>query len=145
MAAVTALSTLGGRVCMDSRANELIISRKADGTEKAGSLVGCDDGITADGINPTGDLDELLGIQMPRYDTDVDTAPTAGLLIDIVVPQGGHLYNVKIKDPGGTLYGGEPLVPIAGTAGALDKSGNVELEHIARIFDKVLDTPGDSR
>lgn len=138
MAAVTALSTLGGKVRMDSRGNELTISRKADGTAKAGWLVGCTDGITAVGINPTGNLDELLGIQLPRYDTDVDTAPTAALLIDIVIPQGGRLYNIKIKDPGATLYGGEPLLPIAGTAGALDKAGDIETEHIARIFDKVI-------
>jgi hypothetical protein len=139
MAAVTALSTLGGQVCMDSRSNELIVSRLADGTAKAGWLVGCTDGITAVGINPNGNLDELLGILLPRYNIDVDTAITAALLVDIVIPQGGHLYNILIKDPGATLYGGEPLIPISGTPGGLDKSGDIESEHIARLFDKVLD------
>lgn len=138
MAAVTALSTLGGQVCMDSRADEVFVSRKADGTALAGWLVGCTDGITAVGMNPAGNLDELIGILMPRYDIDVDTAITAPLLVDIVIPQGGHLYNIKIKDPAATLYAGEPLIPIAATAGALDKAGDLETEHIARIFDSVI-------
>ena len=139
MAAVTALSTLGGRVCMDSRGDELSIVRKADGTLKAGWLADIS-AETAVGINPTGDLDEFGGICLPRYDTDVDTAFTITRVIDIVIPQGGHLYNIKIKNPGATLYAGEPLIAIAATAGALDKVGNIETEHVARIFDDVLST-----
>jgi len=139
MAAVTALSTLGGRVCMDSRGDELSIVRKADGTLKAGWLADIS-AETAVGINPTGDLDEFGGICLPRYDTDVDTAFTITRVIDIVIPQGGHLYNIKIKNPGATLYAGEPLIAIAATAGALDKVGNIETEHVARIFDEVLTT-----
>jgi len=139
MAAVTALSTLGGRVCMDSRGDELSIIRLADGTLKAGHLADISGG-TAVGINPTGNLDELGGIVRPRYDIDVDTAITAALPIDIVIPQGGHLYNIHIKNPAGTLYSGEPLIPIAATAGALDKAGDIESEHMARLFDEVLTT-----
>ncbi|KKM82247.1 hypothetical protein LCGC14_1321590 [marine sediment metagenome] len=138
MTAVTALSTLGGKVCMDSRGDELSIVRKADGTLRAGWLADIS-GETAVGINPTGNLDEFGGICRPRYDTDVDTAFTSTRLIDIVIPQGGHLYNIKIKDPGATLYAGEPLIAIASTAGALDKVGDIESEHVARIFDDVLD------
>jgi len=138
MAAVTSLVTLGGEVLMDSRANELIISRKADGTIQAGW--GADiSGETAVGVNPNGDLDEFGGFALPRYDTEPSAAYTAALLIDIVIPQGGHLYNVKIKDPGGTIYAGEPLLWITGTAGALDKGGNIEAEHQARLFDDALD------
>ena len=137
MAAVTALSTLGGKVRMDSRGDELSIVRKADGTLKAGWLADIS-GETAVGINPTGNLDELGGICLPRYDTDVDTAFTSTRLIDIVIPQGGHLYNIKIKDPSATIYPGEPLIAIAATAGALDKVGNIESEHVARIFDACL-------
>lgn len=139
MAAVTSLMTLGGEVCMDSRAEEIFVVRKADGTIQAGWLAACTDGSTAVGLNPTGNLDELIGIACPRYDTEPSAAYTSGDLIDIVIPQGGHLYNMHIKDPGATLYAGEPLIPIAGTAGAMDKVGNIESEHQARIFDDVLD------
>lgn len=140
MGAVTSIVTLGGKVCMDSREEEITISRKADGTIQAGWLAACADGSTAVGMNPTGNLDELLGIALPRYDTEPSAAYTAADLIDIVIPQGGHLYNIKIKNPGTTLYAGEPLIPIAATAGALDKSADIESEHMARLFDSVLNT-----
>jgi len=140
MAAITSIIDLGGKVCMDSRAEEISIVRKADGTIQAGWLASCQDGSTAVGLNPTGNLDELIGIALPRYDVEPSAAYTAAMAIDIVIPQGGHLYNILIKNPGATLYAGEPLIPIAGTAGALDKVGNIETEHIARIFDDVLTT-----
>ena len=138
MTAVTALSTLGGRVCMDSRAEEICIVRKADGTLKPGWAADIS-AETAVGVNPTGDFDEFGGFCLPRYDTDVDTAFTITNLIDIVIPQGGHIYNVKIKDPGADPYAGEPLLWIAATAGALDKVGDVEATHVARLFDDILD------
>jgi len=137
MAAVTALSTLGGRVCMDSRANELIISRAADGTLKAGDLVDIS-GSTAVGLDYSNNLDEFGGFALPRYDTDVDTAYTSGVLIDIVIPQGGHLYNVKITNPAATIYAGEPFVFANGTVGELTKGGDIESEHVARLFDDAI-------
>lgn len=137
MAAVTALSTLGGRVCMDSRANELVIVRNADGTLKAGW--GADiSGSTAVGVDTDGNLDEFGGFCLPRYDTDVDTAFTAADLIEIVIPQGGHLYNVYVADPGATVYAGKPLVWTT-TAGNLTADGDAEAEHVARVFNDYLD------
>jgi len=139
MAAITSLVSLGGKVCADSRDNELVISRKADGTIQAGW--GADiSGEQAVGVNPTGNLDEFGGFALPRYDVEPSAAYTANMIIDIVIPQGGHLYNVKIKNPGATIYAGEPLVWIAATAGALDKVGNIEAEHQARLFDDALTT-----
>ena len=139
MAAVTKLSELGGKVLMDSRENELIISRKADGTLKAGWLADIS-GDTAVGTDVDGNLDEFGGFCLPRYDTDVDTAYTVGDLIDIVIPQGGHLYNIKVTDPGGTAYAGEPLKFHATVAGELQIAGDIEGEHVARLFDDILDT-----
>lgn len=139
MAAVTLLSGLGGQVCADSRADELWISRKADGAIKAGWAVDIS-GSTAVGTDVDGSLDEFGGFVLPRYDTDVDTAFTAGDLIDIVIPQGGHLYNVYISDPGATNYAGEPMIFHATAAGELDAGGDIEAEHVARLFDDILDT-----
>lgn len=139
MAAVTTLSTLGGRVCMDSRANELVIVRKADGTLKAGHLADIS-GETAVGVDVDGNLDEFGGFVLPRYDTDVDTAITATRLIEIVIPQGGHLYNVYISDPGAANYAGEPYKFHATDAGQLDAGADIEAEHVARLFDDILDT-----
>jgi len=137
MAAITKLSELGGKVCMDSRADELVIVRKADGTLKAGHCADIS-GSTAVGSTSAGDLDEFGGFCLPRYDTDVDTAFASGVLIEIVIPQGGHLYNVYIADPGATVYAGEPYTH-AGTAGNLTAGTDVEAEHVARLFDDALD------
>ncbi len=139
MAAVTLLSQLGGKVLMDSRENELLISRFADGSIKAGWLLDIS-GDTAVGTDVNGALDEFGGFGLPRYNTDVDTAYTNGVLIDIVIPQGGHLYNVKITDPGGTAYAGEPLKFHATVEGELQIAGDIEVEHVARLFDNILDT-----
>ena len=139
MAAVTALSTLGGEVLMDSRAKELWITRLADGNLKAGWLADIS-AATAVGTDVNGDLDEFGGICLPRYDTDVDTAYSSGDAIDIVIPQGGHLYNIYISDPGATNYAGEPMIFHATDPGQLDAGGDIEAEHVARLFDDILDT-----
>ncbi|KKM82246.1 hypothetical protein LCGC14_1321580 [marine sediment metagenome] len=138
MAAVTALSTLGGKVLMDSRAKELWITRIADGTLKAGHAADISARIAV-GMDFGNNLDEFGGFCLPRYDTDVDTAYTSGVAIDIVIPQGGHLYNILIENPGATLYSGEPLI-WSSTVAALEKGGNVEAEHTARLFDEILNT-----
>ena len=139
MAAVTAISTLGGKVCMDSRGKELWITRLADGNLKAGWLADISEAVAV-GTDVNGDLDEFGGICMPRYDTDVDTAYTANDAIDIVIPQGGHLYNIYISDPGATNYAGEPMIFHATDPGQLDAGGDIEAEHVARLFDDILDT-----
>jgi len=142
MAAVTALSTLGGKVLMDSRAKELIITRLADGTLQAGHAADIS-GATAVGLDAVSHLDEFGGFCLPRYDTDVDTAYGSGDAIDIVIPQGGHLYNVLIEDPGGGhAFAGEPLQWSSDgtTVAALEIAGDIEPEHVARLFDDILDT-----
>lgn len=128
------LSDLGGSIFVDGYDGERKITLKADGTAKAAHLVGqtAGDG-TARGINPTGNLDEFDGIQAKRYDTDLDSAPTAGKAVDVYFPISGHRYRIHIKDPGAAIYSGEPMNWIAGTAGALDKTGDVEAQHVARL------------
>jgi len=139
MAAVTKLSTLGGNVCADSRANELWISRFADGNLKAGWAADIS-GSTAVPLDYDTSLDEFGGFTLPHYATDVDSAITAAELIDIVIPQGGHLYNVFIQNPAETLYAGEPLIWSATIPGALNKGAAIEAEHTARLFDDILTT-----
>lgn len=141
MAAVTKISELGGNVCADSRANELWISRFADGTLRAGYAADISES-TAVGLDANTNLDEFGGFCLPRYDTDVDSAYDSADLIDIVIPQGGHLYNVLIENPAATIYAGEPLrwASDGTTVSALEKAGDIEVEHVARLFDDVLTT-----
>ena len=127
-------SSLGGSIFVDGYDGERKVTLIADGTAKAGWLVGQTAGSgTMRGINPTGDLDEFDGICEKRYDTDIDTAFTGGVVVDVYYPKAGHRYRVKIKDPGTAIYPGEPLIAIASTAGSLDKAGGVETEHMARL------------
>lgn len=139
----TLLSALGGTIFVDGYDGERKVTLKADGTAKAGHLVGqaAGDGI-ARGVDFNGNLDEFDGIQATRYDTDIDTAPTAGKAVDVYYPISGHRYRILIKDPGGAAYVGEPMVWVSGTVGALDKGGDIEATYMARLSKDIanLDT-----
>lgn len=135
----TKLSDLGGGVCIDS-GEELTITLLADGTAKAGWLVGQSAGaVTARGVDVDGNLDEMIGILMERYDTDLDTAPTAGELVKVVIPRSGRRYRVYMSDQGGAKYAGEPMVPHATDAGQITAGGDVEAVHIGRLAKDIAD------
>lgn len=131
---VNKLSDLGGTIFVDGYDGERKITLIADGTAKAGHLVGqaAGDGI-ARGVDIDGSLDEFDGIQATRYDTDIDSAPTAGLAVDVYYPKAGHRYRVHIGDPGTTLYSGEPMIHHATQAGALYQGAAQEAVHQARL------------
>lgn len=128
------LSDLGGSIFVDGYDGERKVTLKADGTAKAGHLVGqaAGDGI-ARGVDVDGNLDEFDGIQATRYDTDIDTAPTAGVAVDVYYPISGHRYRVSMGDPGGAIYVGEPMIHHATQAGALYKGGDIEAVYSARL------------
>ena len=137
------LSALGGSIFVDGYDGERKVTLIADGTAKAGHLVGqtAGDGI-ARGVDIDGNLDEFDGIQSKRYDTDLDSAPTAGKAVDVYYPISGHRYRIHIHDPGAVLYPGEPMTFHASDAGQADKGGDSEAEHICRISKEVAN--GDS-
>ena len=126
----TTLSSIGG-VLQDSRGDELIVTGIADGTVKAGDL--CT--VLNTGVVRRSDLsdnyDETLGIALPMYHTDMDTAYSSGKTVDIVIPQGGHLYGVLGADFG-SVQMGEPLT--IGESGAMAVAGDVEAAHQARLY-----------
>lgn len=108
----TTLSTnhLGGRVCVDGRAGERIISAKADGTLVAGNVVTI---ITTIGAT-LGDIDGIadaaqefvMGILLPKYNVDCDTAVADGKPVELVIPKAGRKYNVAIADTGAAIAAG---------------------------------------
>ena len=103
MAANTLLSELGGEVIMGSQSNENIESYLADGTCKAGWLVGIDGtDLLVHGADD-GAQETFIGIALPRYDTDCDTAFTASDVIDVVIPKSGNYYAVLMENPSATL------------------------------------------
>lgn len=117
----TALSHLGGIVCVDGRGGETIISAIADGTAKAGQVVGITTATNVAAGTDDAAFEFFTGILLPRYDTDVDTVPTSGDAIEIVIPKSGRHYNVAIVDPGGDK--GPGIGFVFGTT-----AGNMEIQ-----------------
>jgi len=139
------LSALGGIVCVEGRAGETIITAKADGSLKAGNTVGV---VSTTGATE-GDIDgvliatfeEPMGILLPRYDVDCDTAVGDGKLVEIVIPKAGRLYNVAIADPAADKAAGVPFV-YGGTDGNLTLGVLTEVETLAvcRAYKPIEDT-----
>lgn len=109
MAALTKISELGGVVRASSHHDEIVTCLLSVANAKAGAAAGCTgtDG-TMDLVDVNSNVDNFVGICLPRYDTDVDTAYATGVLCELVRPVSGHLYNVQIADAGGTLQEGHP-------------------------------------
>jgi hypothetical protein len=123
------ISDLGGEICVDSGGLETRVIAKADGTAKAGWIVG----LTTAGIvagTDTDAPDALLGILDRRYDTPIDDIPTAGLAVEVIIPIAGKRYRVFVTDLNSSLPG-VPVLPGA-TAGSLSVQAAVEGAHVAR-------------
>ena len=96
------LSAVGGKVCVDGREDEIIISAIADGVCYPGYAVTVINtaGATQGDIAPT-DInadDRFVGILLPTYAQDCDAIITDGDICEIVIPQKGHTYNVFTVD-----------------------------------------------
>lgn len=132
------LSDLGGSIFYDGYDGEAMITLIADAASKAGWLVGQTSGAgTAVPVDTNANLDELDGICVERYDTDIDSVYGAGVIIDVALPKAGRRYIVAIYSAG-ALYAGEPMIPNAGTnAGMLIAGANLEVGHLARLFKNI--------
>ena len=141
MAANTLLSELGGKVIMGSQHDEIVETWLADGTAKAGWLVGLSGTDLVVSGTDVGGLEYFIGIALPRYDTDVDTSFTGDDLIDVVIPISGHYYAVLMANPSATLEGATPL-SWGATAGAVHKcatiQGSADVQIIAYNKEQVI-------
>ena len=122
--ALTKISEIGG-VIQGNWEDEFIITCYGDAAVKAGWLVG----VLATGVVQPIEVDlnqdEFIGISLGSYDTDIDTAVPTTSIMNIVVPQSGHLYGVMITDFGATTAG-EPLQIDEDKDGLLEAGGNIE-------------------
>ena len=127
----TLISEMGGSICVSS-AEETYVTAIADGTAKAGHLVGLiiATGVVA-GCNTT-NVDEFVGILCERYDTDIDTAIGSGKTVRIVLPKSGHKYRMFTADLGATGVG--ICVGFGADAGVLALVAAIENTHIARSW-----------
>ena len=126
--ALSKISELGSGVCVDSGA-ELTITALADGTAKAGWYVG----LTAAGVVAGADSDSPdagFGLLLKRYDTDLDTSPTATRQVRVVIPRAGRRYRVFCADMNASLVG-LPM-NVAADAGKFAVVATVESYHLCR-------------
>jgi len=131
----TTLSSIGG-VLQDSRANELIVGGViGDTSTYPGMLVGVLSTSVMEAFDvDSGSADILLGIVLPRYDQDMDSVTTA-VPYEVVVPQPGHLYGLKIDTAqAGACEMGWSLILHATSPGILDEATNVEDDHVAKYY-----------
>lgn len=128
----TTLSSIGG-VLRDSRDNETIVTAIADGVRQAGDLVSILATGVIQGVDIDGSLDLVVGILLEAWHTDMDSVPDSGKVIEIVIPQGGHIYGVHVDTDQGVGIG-HPMIYHASTAGILDEGTSAEAEHVARKF-----------
>lgn len=129
----TKLSEIGG-VLQDSRGNELIVSAIGAATGKPGDLCG----ILTTGVIEFADLDSttadtILGLLLPKYDVDMDTAPGASVPVEIVIPQAGHIYGAH-GGAASTAETGWSLELHATSPGLMTECTNVEDAHIAKYY-----------
>jgi hypothetical protein len=123
------ISYYGGSVCVGPKADETFVTAKADGTSKAGNMVT----ILSTGFVDNTDVnavDFFVGIMMERYDTDIDTAPTSGKLVQIVIPKVGHKYRVLCSDMDTSAPG--QGATFSTTEGVLAKVTDIEATHVCR-------------
>jgi len=126
----TTLSSIGG-VLHDSRANEYIITGIADATVKPGDLCTVLKTGAVRQSDKSDSYDDTLGICLPSYHTDMDTAAASGKVIELVVPRAGHIYGCKMGDAS-TNEAGNPL--IFDEAGAMAQGDGLETAHLARTL-----------
>ena len=133
----TSLSDLGGKVNVNDPSPHTVPAI-GDGTCKAGDLVGKNSAGVVQYTTGSGNLDEFIGILMPRYDTDIDTAIASGAACEILEPKAGYRYRCKIEDPSATLLAGEPFDINEDGNGELEKTGDQETLHRAVLAKGVV-------
>ena len=75
-----------GIVYVDRRAGETIITAISDGVAIAGQVVGVPIATNIAAGSDLGTFEYFKGIQLPKYNTDVDTIITSGDMCEIVIP-----------------------------------------------------------
>lgn len=104
-----------------SGGDEELIPILGDGAAKAGMMVG----MLSTGKAAAIDADSatlglsFVGIMDRSVSIDYDTAITADLLNNAIVPKSGRKYSAFIEDPTATIQKGKPLTWSRATAGSL--------------------------
>lgn len=129
---VTKISEIGG-VIQGNWDDEYIITAIAGAdTPYAGWAVAVlSTGLTA-GSDDGGTCEEFIGLLLPHYTIDIDSAITAGLYVSIVVPKAGHLYGVHCDNLSATGPG--ILMEIGANIGEFAKQAAIEADHICRTY-----------
>lgn len=113
--ATTTIAALGSTIAVSSGGEK----RKAalgNGTNKAGAIVSISASTGKIVASDIGVSELFEGIVDLRYDTAIDTAIADGAPLSVIVPTSGHVYRVRLTDPGAA--GGAIGLPVGFSAGA---------------------------
>jgi hypothetical protein len=124
------ISELGG-VIIGNEEDEIIVPCLADGTSKAGWAVSLNTSGQAVGTDVDA-VDTFVGFLLPHHEIDMDTAITANLPCNIVIPRSGHLYGTFIVDLN-VSDAGNALI-FTTTAGSMGAQTDVEAETRAHTY-----------
>ena len=131
--AKTKISELGSRV--SPQGGDRHVGMLADGAMKAGNVVSNNNGTVAGVDTDSGEDYEntFIGIQKERFDTDLDSIPTAGVTVDVIYPEAGKEYNIIVVDLNASGSG----IPLGfhTTAGVLTKVAAVESHCLCRTLE----------
>ncbi len=125
------ISALGDSVIMGNEQDEILITAKADGVAKAGDIVHITTGTAAIANSDVDAVDLMIGILKERYDTDIDTVPTASDPVDVIIPRSGHLYRVITANLSAS---GPGIQMILTNAAGLGKATAIETNERCRTF-----------
>ena len=138
----TKISDLGSRDIALSGLGEIRRTLIADGTAKPGDLVGVIEAtgkvIRTDlGIGTTSETFVGIVDDNPTYADN--TATTNGKPCVVIVPTSGHVYRVKMEDPGGPIIQGFPM-GFSDDAGAMEDIATMGTAGVyANLFKSVVD------
>jgi len=120
--AKTTLREYGTSVIAGSHGDEEIIPALGDGSCVPGDCVGL---LSTGKVVGTdiGASEDFIGILMESDITGLETAIVDAVPCDIVIPQSGHRYNVRILDLGDAGEVGHPL-DYSATAGKMDAAAD---------------------
>jgi len=141
----TKISHLGGRAIAISPGGEIRIPALGDGTAKPGDLVGITDATGRVVRADLGASELFRGFLDDLPTLAEDTAITAGLACSVIIPTSGHVYRLKVEDPGGAVTSGVPHT-FSNEAGALEDQAALNTAAFQAVNVKALangDTVGE--
>jgi len=130
MAAITKISELGSKICVDDE-NEHLVPALGNGTGVPGDMCGIDAANGRITGVQDGTDENFVGILKESPVTGTETAIVADVPCSLIVPKSGHRYRIRCLNTVDTQEAGYPL-GFSATAYKMDTIGDAEIA-VARL------------